>query len=554
MKKRGQVTLFIVLGIIILILAGSSFFYKNPNNESQGAFDITPIKSLTESCIKKTIEYALPSVGFSNLTALELNLNQNLRSCTNQFVDFQDMTVVDKAPNSNIILTTDNKTLIIELDYELKIKKQDLISKISKFSISYPLENSVRIQLSQDGTTTTKNKIVSRDNQAQIIIDQGTKVISSNNQPVNEIKVVLNDQEKLMDWPSSLLLGEVLYDFEPDGVSFDKPVHLIIHYNDSELPSTISESLLVIMSYDGGTGSWIELPTTVNTQENIAYADINHFSFYAVGASCFSNNGKNIMYWKPGNGELRARWPSFLHWYCGVGNGGCGRFSDSTTYTKANGVDIPFYKIDCDNGAKPSYIKDMSVSSFPTNTVAELYEDGEAIAKITIPNPREKIKYSFNSVTLSEECHRKVVANCGREGYSGTPLEGNDNTPSSPTVCEKNKEKHGGLSWDYGLNQECPGGFVNCDDNEGCSAVNTECSQCPIETEYREGYSGTPLKGNDDTPSSPTVCEENKEKHGGLSWDYDLNQECPGGFVNCDDNEGCSAVNTECSQCPIETG
>ncbi len=71
MKKRGQVTIFIVIGLIILLLAGIFFFVKYLSNQDilgKGIIDAEkakkaqPVQQYVERCIKDVSEAPLITI------------------------------------------------------------------------------------------------------------------------------------------------------------------------------------------------------------------------------------------------------------------------------------------------------------------------------------------------------------------------------------------------------------------------------------------------------------------------------------------------------------
>jgi len=72
MKKRGQITIFIVLGIIILAVTGISFFIFNSFSPVVGAPDSASIENFIQTCIDSSLEEAVNTVakngGYSSFT------------------------------------------------------------------------------------------------------------------------------------------------------------------------------------------------------------------------------------------------------------------------------------------------------------------------------------------------------------------------------------------------------------------------------------------------------------------------------------------------------
>jgi hypothetical protein len=77
---------------------------------------------------------------------------------------------------------------------------------------------------------------------------------------------------------------ELVYDIVPNGASFEPPITLLFHYDESLIPEGVPENNLVLAWFDRTTDEWIYLETTVDPETNVAKAEISHFSDYTVMA------------------------------------------------------------------------------------------------------------------------------------------------------------------------------------------------------------------------------------------------------------------------------
>jgi hypothetical protein len=91
-----------------------------------------------------------------------------------------------------------------------------------------------------------------------------------------EITVEPVDDSQL---PDGVLPGTAL-DLGPDGQEFDEPVTLTIEYDDTGLSAEEEAELSIHLLQDDGTLLMVE--TTVDTDANLATAQLTHFSTYAV--------------------------------------------------------------------------------------------------------------------------------------------------------------------------------------------------------------------------------------------------------------------------------
>ncbi len=174
MHKRGQVTVFVIVGIMVLLVFGVSFFVfqkitKEKLEEEKVIPQLAvPVKELVEQCLEKTAEeafltmghrggyyfmpfkssilflddalvyfyldntYIAPTVQQSEKDAAE-TIKANLAQCINfTSLEKQGFIISPAAPDVLVFYTTDN--IVVNLDYPITITKGNAITKISTFS------------------------------------------------------------------------------------------------------------------------------------------------------------------------------------------------------------------------------------------------------------------------------------------------------------------------------------------------------------------------------------------------------------------------------------
>jgi hypothetical protein len=73
------------------------------------------------------------------------------------------------------------------------------------------------------------------------------------------------------------------YDFTPAGATFNPPITIRFSYDPTLIPAGVAASSLQIAYYDSTQSAWITLTTTsVDTTNHFIYAQITHFTPYAV--------------------------------------------------------------------------------------------------------------------------------------------------------------------------------------------------------------------------------------------------------------------------------
>lgn len=181
MLKRGQVTVFIIMGIIMLFLtAGLLFVVKTVTKEKAEAeqevmaeaYDFNSIKKFIDHCLERTSDEGLRFVSFRGgyyhvpepaedqifvkipyyfdvgqkkfptkediARQIELYIEDDMKTCLNDFTVFkaQGFSFVDKEMEAKVSL---GKNVHFELDYPLQAQKGETIKQFGRFFYTLPL-------------------------------------------------------------------------------------------------------------------------------------------------------------------------------------------------------------------------------------------------------------------------------------------------------------------------------------------------------------------------------------------------------------------------------
>ena len=113
-----------------------------------------------------------------------------------------------------------------------------------------------------------------------LTIAEGTRLLTKDKQPLSAITMV--EMEEPPPPPKDTYTVGLVYNFGPDGATFELPVALTISYDPSLIPEGVNEEYLVIAYYHEDAGKWIELDSIVDTKANIISARVGHFTAFAV--------------------------------------------------------------------------------------------------------------------------------------------------------------------------------------------------------------------------------------------------------------------------------
>lgn len=189
MEKRGQVAIFIILGIVILAVIGMILYARVIITRSQSElekeeitlsqFQINSIKTYIESCIETHADNTLkliyaygghltPShpISYNEMELSRLcyinprgfittdyvakeeikkrindSVNDNFLACLDDFKIFRERGI-EIMGNEFTVQTEINyyKSISVKVNYPITIKKEDLESKLSDFSVKFPYE------------------------------------------------------------------------------------------------------------------------------------------------------------------------------------------------------------------------------------------------------------------------------------------------------------------------------------------------------------------------------------------------------------------------------
>ena len=134
--------------------------------------------------------------------------------------------------------------------------------------------------ISSDGVFTDEVTAESEDGKCMLTIDEGTEGLTNDGEPLDEITII--EMEEPPDPPEDSNVIGLVYNFEPDGATFDPPITLTFTYNESLIPEGVAEENLVVAFWDEEAGEWVELEGTVDPETNTVRAKVSHFTAFTI--------------------------------------------------------------------------------------------------------------------------------------------------------------------------------------------------------------------------------------------------------------------------------
>ncbi|MBD3203754.1 hypothetical protein GF327_05635 [Candidatus Woesearchaeota archaeon] len=294
MKKRGQVTFFILIGVIIVVFILFFIFVKNRSkrdyiieqNEIINLEDQREsIKLYVNLCLKKLIEEAKDNFGLTELSEseYEIYIKNNILNCID-IIQLEN-TGIKIIPDTQItpIVDITKKGVYIKLNWKLVLRKTNSEIIIEEFIYSFPryaeLELPIESSIIQDTFTFS-----SKDQDLTLIIPENTKINAGCRQP---IKIFIEDQETKGD----INICRVSYNLTPNECEFSPPLEIHFTYPegyDPLSPAFEREDEITFGVYE--QGKWKSIPCYTDTDNKEIICFFKKFG----KVSCIQSNKAEI--------------------------------------------------------------------------------------------------------------------------------------------------------------------------------------------------------------------------------------------------------------------
>ena len=289
MSNKGQISVFVIIGIIIVIIIG--FFalsniktqQQDLELESQNALSFSEIRvnleAYIKSCIRDFVEKNMEDTGIreDTLTEYENLVSLNVEECANDLLSRlkeQQYTISQGEINTNIEIN--DETVVITLTYPITIEKNNQRIDYKIFQETFDRTNTEHIP---DGVTDKEVRIPSNDGRAELVIPPGVTITDEEGNPVEDIGIRVEDLH-FDGLENNVVIGNLVFETKPSGVKFSEPIELSIEFRDQDFPAGTSTANLAISSWDPVYQIWRGVPTII--KGNRALAKINDFSYKAV--------------------------------------------------------------------------------------------------------------------------------------------------------------------------------------------------------------------------------------------------------------------------------
>ena len=233
--KRAQTTVYIIIGLILIILVGILLFQSSVNDIKDikdSGLQPTPmsnefIDATIDDCIYDLVVEGIDLYGLCGTGSFEQKIFESIPGCINDSKFIELGFTVDKkeSPDEVIVQITDEE-IYVYVDYPMKFtgKQKDLEFSTREFSL--PRLAYINLDLDSESRVKREISLVSTDLDAELKIPKGTIVKGA-----KKIEVYL--KEMCPDDPS--ILGKIKYLFTPENIEFEPNAILTVRYEEDTI-------------------------------------------------------------------------------------------------------------------------------------------------------------------------------------------------------------------------------------------------------------------------------------------------------------------------------
>ncbi len=298
MKTKAQITIFILVGVIAIILLSlfllrladrkESNLASVSNEEKSFARISENFKKYFEQCSSEAILKANQEYGLSekNKAEYESYAAKYVEDCLNPI--FNELSEYDiKKGRASAGLNINDFSIIAEIKYPVEIRDNEKRYSFDEYTETFPRIRSIHLD---NGIAKKDTVLISPDKKASIFIPKGVKVTDEKGNPVEDISLKIEDKH-FGGLENSIVVGNIVYNGLPDGARFSEPVELSIDLREKDLPAFASKERLAIAYYDKSIWKGIRTEVSGNT----AKAKIRHFTIFGMVQECQMPEGESVI-------------------------------------------------------------------------------------------------------------------------------------------------------------------------------------------------------------------------------------------------------------------
>ncbi|MBI2141978.1 hypothetical protein HYU15_00635, partial [Candidatus Woesearchaeota archaeon] len=276
MPKRGQITMFVIAGLLLLLMFGT-------------AVSDAAVKSYVNTCIDKQVKDGINYFGLGEFSQAQIAdyLNRNLAECAD-FSVFRNQGIgVSTKPVSSKVSIYD-RAVQVKVNFPIVLQDSGTryafdefdysLSRVAPVGEKASLSAATGRAVAITGAAVASDDIVkvSTDKDAELKVPKGTTYAGSGELKLEDRKFESNSNE--------IVVGNVAYSIKD--VSFDPFALLTIRYEENDVPKGYSPEFLSLARLDEKNDIWVSVESSVDSKTQKVTGKVKDPGFYAVLLNC----------------------------------------------------------------------------------------------------------------------------------------------------------------------------------------------------------------------------------------------------------------------------
>ena len=141
---------------------------------------------------------------------------------------------------------------------------------------------SAKVYTNAQGVVSQATRLVSTDGRAVVVLGEGITALDAAGKPLEQITMKAIPAGSLPPVPSgsAFSFGGMAYEIGPDGATFSQPLSLAFMLSQAQWGLDYT-----VRSFDHTTGTWVDLPTTLDAATGTLTVEVSHFCCFALFTS-----------------------------------------------------------------------------------------------------------------------------------------------------------------------------------------------------------------------------------------------------------------------------
>ncbi len=310
--KKAQLTIFMILGFVILVSFGFIFIISTdqkietpyPLSLEQEKIEIS-LK--TEECIKIQAKEAINLYGIDASSNKEIAqyIEKNLQACANPSLWEEKGLDIEEGTIQSESLVSVN-SMLIRVKYPVRLEKEKIATETSDYFYSLKVKENRTLPVDMHGFMVRDSIFEMEELGAKLEIKRETFVKDLSNLkkgdeslPNAEYIYFEARSNKIVD-NMDLPVSNLIYNLGFNDTWFYPAARLTLSYRN--IKSDVKEDDLRILYYSYFLDEWIELKTDIDKNEKTLSADIYHLTPFAIGTKSQIKEDFSVYYNKQESG------------------------------------------------------------------------------------------------------------------------------------------------------------------------------------------------------------------------------------------------------------